>query len=104
MRGVAVVDLDNNTVFNRRVALKRVAAVYRGNERYRRRLAREAERASALPATNIAAVYDLLEDAGELFVVMEYVDGLTLRQRMLAPTDLESFFPIAEQCAEALAI
>jgi serine/threonine protein kinase len=47
-------------------------------------------------------VHDVLEEQGELFLVMEYVEGETLRQRLQRPITSEQFFEIATQCAEAL--
>jgi tetratricopeptide (TPR) repeat protein len=43
-----------------------------------------------------------VEDHGELFIVMEYVEGETLRQRLQRPMTLEQFFDIATQCADAV--
>ncbi|MGA7380106.1 MAG: serine/threonine-protein kinase [Terriglobales bacterium] len=87
----------------RPVALKRVSNKL-GNDPEARQhiLLREAQRACALKSEHIASVYDVVEDLGELFLVMEYVEGETLRQRMRRPMTLEQFFEIATQCAEAL--
>ena len=60
----------------RPVALKRAARL--GNDpESRRQILREAQRASALNSEFIARVHDVLEERGELFVVMEYVEGET---------------------------
>lgn len=86
----------------RPVALKRVARRLGNDPEGRRQILREAQRASALNSEYIAKVHDVLEERGELFVVMEYVEGETLRQRLRRPMTLEQFFDIAMQCAEAL--
>ena len=71
--------------------------------RYRQRFLREAERASALNHPHVAGVYDVQEDQGMLFLVMEYVEGTSLRSRMSAPLPLDQFLDVALQTAEALA-
>jgi eukaryotic-like serine/threonine-protein kinase len=87
----------------RSVALKRLPPALRNDSAYRRRLLEEAERASNLSDAHIAAIYDVLEEQGEIFLVMEYVEGETLRDRLKRPITLDEFFSIATQCAEALA-
>ena len=50
-------------------------------------------------------MYDVVEDRDELFLVMEYVEGITLRKRLQGaePMAWDSFINVALQCAEALA-
>jgi len=86
----------------RPVALKRVSREQGTTLTARQRILREAQRASALQSDHIASVYDVVEDLGEVFLVMEYVEGRTLRERLREPMTLEQFFEIATQCAEAL--
>jgi tRNA A-37 threonylcarbamoyl transferase component Bud32 len=95
--------LAQDTVLKRHVALKRISSVYRNDEFYRQRFIKEAERASQLSDPHIAGVYDLLEERGELFLVMEFVDGRTLRHRFKDPLSIREFLNIAGQCAGALA-
>jgi serine/threonine-protein kinase len=64
---------------------------------------REGQRASSLQHPNIASIYDVFEDGGEVLLVMEYVEGTTLRKAMGKPMPLEQFFDIAIQSADALA-
>src|SRR6266567_4811524 len=87
----------------RQVALKRVASHLRGDERSRERLWKEAEWASRLTDAHIAAVHDVIEEENELFIVMEYVEGQTLRRRLGEPISITEFLPIATECALALA-
>src|SRR6202022_4356861 len=47
-------------------------------------------------------VHDVLEEKGEIFLILEYVEGQNLRQRLRQPLSLDEFFSIAIQCAEAL--
>jgi len=87
----------------RQVALKRVASHLRGDERSRQRLWKEAEWASRLTDAHIAAVHDVIEEENELFIVMEFVDGQTLRERLAAPLSISEFLPMARECALGLA-
>ena len=87
----------------RQVALKRIAPHLRGDKRSRERLWKEAEWASRLSDPHIAAVHDVIEEENELFIVMEYVEGRTLRRRLAEPISILEFLPIATECALALA-
>ena len=87
----------------RQVALKRIAPHLRGDKRSRERLWKEAEWASRLSDPHIAAVHDVIEEENELFIVMEYVEGQTLRRRLAEPISIIEFLPIATECSLALA-
>lgn len=87
----------------RQVALKRIAPNFRGDERSRERLWKEAEWAARLSDPHIAAVHDVIQEENELFIVMEYVEGQTFRRRLAKPISVAEFLPIATQCALALA-
>jgi eukaryotic-like serine/threonine-protein kinase len=63
----------------------------------------EAERASQLNHECIVRIYDVIEQGLEVFVVMEYVEGVTLRTRIGA-VNLAELLHIALQCGEALAL
>jgi serine/threonine-protein kinase len=101
--GMGEVYLAEDTVLKRRVALKRVPPALHSDPQYRQRLLKEAERASGLDHEHIAAIYDVLEADGDAFVVMEHVEGVTLRDRMREPLSIEEGVSLAAQCAEALA-
>jgi len=88
----------------RAVALKRMSPHLRADRLYRERFFKEAERASGLTSEHLAAIYDVLEDNGEIFLVMEYVEGETLRERLRRPLPLEEFLYLATQCADALVV
>ena len=87
---------------NRTVALKRLSPALRTDERYRQRFLREAQRASGLNDAHIAGIYDVLEHEGELLLVMEYVQGSSLRQQLREPLILPEFLKVAKQACEAL--
>lgn len=101
--GMGEVFLADDTGLRRRVALKRIAPPLRNNAASREHLWKEAEWASRLNDPHIAAVYDVIEDGEEIFIVMEYVEGETLRRRLGRPLTISDFLSIATQCAEALA-
>ena len=91
-----------DTKLRRPVALKRVARRLGNNPTARSHILQEAQRASALNSEHIASVHDVVEQNGELFLVMEYVEGETLRKRLDDPIALKDFFAIATQSAEGL--
>lgn len=101
--GMSDVYFAEDSQLHRGVALKRVKRDL-GPEG-RRHILKEAQRACTLSSEHIASVYDVLEESNELFLVMEYVEGTTLRQQLGsgAAINLEQFFTIACQCAQALA-
>jgi tetratricopeptide (TPR) repeat protein len=85
------------------VALKRLAPALLNDALYRRRFLEEAQRAVRLRNDpRVAAVYDVLEVQNEIFLIMEFVEGETLRQRLARPIQMQEFLHIASQCAEAL--
>jgi serine/threonine protein kinase/Tfp pilus assembly protein PilF len=100
--GMGEVYRAEDTKLKRTVALKRLAPALRADSLYRHRFLEEAERASRFSDAQVAAVYDVLEEHGEIFLILEYVEGQNLRQRLRQPLSLDEFFKIAMQCAEAL--
>src|SRR5258708_5221179 len=86
------------------VAIKRMARGLQKNEQDRRRFLREAQQASALNHPNIAGIYDVIEEQGEIFLIMEYVEGTPLRSKLQANKDrsLDDFFKVAAQGLEGL--
>ena len=101
--GMGEVYRAEDTKLKRTVAVKRLAPGLRDDAVYRLRFLQEAERASRFCDAHVASLYDVLEEQGEMFLVMEYVEGENLRQRLRRSMSLEKFFEVATQCAEALA-
>ncbi|HSC77215.1 MAG TPA: serine/threonine-protein kinase, partial [Candidatus Acidoferrales bacterium] len=101
--GMGQVYRADDTRLKRSVALKRISPYLRDDEHYRHRFLKEAERASNLSYEHIAGVYDVFEENGEIFIVMEYVEGETLRHRLRQPFSMPEFLSVAVQCVEALA-
>lgn len=100
--GMGQVYAAEDTLLGRRVAIKRMAPKMQFEERDRTRFLKEAQRASALSHPNIAAIYDVLEYQGEILLVMEYVEGVTLRLRCAKPMGIAEFLETAQQCADGL--
>jgi tetratricopeptide (TPR) repeat protein/predicted Ser/Thr protein kinase len=84
------------------VALKRAIAKSQSAQADHKRFLKEAQRASALNHPNIGSMYDVVEQGGELWLVMEYIEGETLRHRLKGPIPSDEFFLIAAQCCEGL--
>ena len=78
--GMANVYLAKDTILDRKVAVKILRGDLAEDEKFVRRFQREAISASSLNDPNIVEVYDIGEDDGKYFIVMEYVQGLTLKQ------------------------
>ncbi|TPV97258.1 MAG: serine/threonine protein kinase [Myxococcales bacterium FL481] len=81
--GMGVVYAGYDADLDRKVALKRLHAPSRDNRvEARGRLRREAQAMARLSHPNVVPVYEVGLDDGQLFLVMEYVDGVTLAQWM----------------------
>jgi len=91
-----------DTRLKRTVALKRLSPYLRVDSAYRSRFQEEAERASRFTDPHVAAIYDVMDEQDETLLVMEYVEGQTLRRRLHDPMNLDEFLKIAVECAEAL--
>ncbi len=77
--GMANVYLANDIILNRLVAVKILRGDLAEDEKFVKRFQREAIAASSLNHPNIVEVYDVGEDNGKYFIVMEYVEGKTLK-------------------------
>ena len=77
--GMANVYLAWDTILEREVAVKILRGDLADDEKFIRRFQREANSASSLKHPNIVEMYDVGEDNGKYFIVMEYVDGKTLK-------------------------
>jgi beta-lactam-binding protein with PASTA domain/tRNA A-37 threonylcarbamoyl transferase component Bud32 len=82
--GMATVYVALDQRLDREVALKVMRADLAKDESFVSRFRREARSAAKLSHPNVVAVYDQGEDDGEVFLAMELVNGLTLRQVMQA--------------------
>lgn len=77
--GMANVYLAYDTILDRNVAVKILRGDLAEDEKFVRKFQREAISASSLTHPNIVEMYDVGEDDGRYFIVMEYVEGITLK-------------------------
>ena len=78
--GMANVYLAFDTILERNVAVKVLRGDLANDEKFVRRFQREALSASSLSHPNIVEVYDVGEDNGIYYIVMEYIEGKHLKQ------------------------
>ncbi len=101
--GMGEVYLAEDTRLGRQVALKFLPSSYQYDSERRTRFLKEARAASALRSPNIAAIYDIGEHDGAMFIAMEYVEGEVLSQRIDRRTlPTSDVIDIAMQIADAL--
>ena len=101
--GMGAVYKAQDEKLDRVVALKLLAPEAVAHEERRRRFLQEARAASALNHPHILTIYEVGEDAGAPFIVMEYIQGETLRARISARTlPLTAALEAAAQIADAL--
>ena len=78
--GMANVYLARDVIIDRLVAIKVLRGDLAGDEKFVRRFQREALAASSLDHHNIVEMYDVGEDNGMYYIVMDYIQGKTLKQ------------------------
>ncbi|MGM9879170.1 MAG: Stk1 family PASTA domain-containing Ser/Thr kinase [Bacilli bacterium] len=78
--GMANVYLARDIILDRNVAIKVLRGDLASDEKFVRRFQREALSASSLSHPNIVEIYDVGEDDGDYYIVMEYVEGKNLKQ------------------------
>lgn len=94
--GMAEVHLAFDQVLRRRVAVKIIHPAQLGDPVNRQRFVREAQAAAALQHPNTVAVFDVGDDAGRPFIVMELIEGQSLADRMrdAGPLSVDQTVPI----------
>jgi len=102
--GMGVVYKSQDMRLNRLVALKFLRQNLVRTETDLARFLQEARTAASLSHANICTIYGIEEDNGDQFIVMEYVDGATLRTKIAgSPLLFPDFLTYASQIGEGLA-
>jgi eukaryotic-like serine/threonine-protein kinase len=82
--GMANVYLAEDEVLGRRVAIKILNDRHAGDDQFVERFRREAKNAASLSHPNIVSIYDRGEAEGTYYIAMEYLDGRTLKELIVA--------------------
>lgn len=102
--GMAVVYRAKDTLLNRHVSIKLLRAQFSTDDDFVRRFQREAQAAASLSHPNVVNIYDVGVEGEDYYIVMEFIDGLTLKEVIQdrAPLPVSEAIDIAKQICSAL--
>ncbi|MEK3887022.1 Stk1 family PASTA domain-containing Ser/Thr kinase [Bacillus sp. FSL K6-3431] len=102
--GMANVYLAHDIILEREVAVKVLRLDFANEDEFIRRFQREAQAATSLNHENIVNIYDVGEESDIYYIVMEYVDGTTLKQfiQQNHPVSIEKTIDIMKQLTSAV--
>jgi eukaryotic-like serine/threonine-protein kinase len=100
--GMGVVYKAHDTKLDRFVALKFLPPHLNASEQDKARFTQEAKAAAALNHPNVCSIIDIQQHEGQMFLVMEFIDGQTLRERKSTITTKQAI-DIGIQVADGLA-
>jgi eukaryotic-like serine/threonine-protein kinase len=102
--GMANVYLAEDEVLGRRVAIKILNDRHAGDDQFVERFRREAKNAASLSHPNIVSIYDRGEAEGTYYIAMEYLDGRSLKELIVArgPAPVHLAIDYARQILAAL--
>src|SRR5437016_6470488 len=80
--GMGVVYRAEDTRLNREVALKLIHPRHIKDEEARRRFIREAQSVSTISHPNVCTIHSIEEEGGQLFLVLEFLEGRTLKEAL----------------------
>src|SRR5699024_8176442 len=102
--GMANVYLARDIILNRDVAIKVLRLEFANDPEFIERFDREAQAATSLAHPNIVNIYDVGEENHILYMVMEYIDGFTLKEyiQQHGPLDVQEAVDIMKQLTDAI--
>jgi eukaryotic-like serine/threonine-protein kinase len=102
--GMANVYLAHDMILDRDVAVKVLRLDFANSEEFIRRFHREAQSATSLAHPNIVSIYDVGEEESIYYIVMEHVNGQTLKEyiQTQSPVPIEEALSIMEQITSAI--
>ena len=101
--GMGVVYLAHDTRLDRSVAIKSIPAELQASSNTQMRFKREAKLLASLSHPNIAVIHDIIEEEKSGYLILEYVPGETLSERIARePLKLQDALSISQQIAEAV--